>query len=502
MMIHQFLSFHSASFRYPPSPEPVFDGLDFELPRGWTGIVGANGAGKTTLLLLAAGLLEPVDGSVRSPGNALYCPQRTDDVPPFLADLLEADDAEAGSLRSRLGIGGDWPDRWETLSHGERKRAQIAVALWRDPPVLCIDEPTNHVDAATRRLLVGGLRRFGGIGLLVSHDRELLDLLCTRCVMVEASRAVVRPGTYTEAAALAHAEKERLREQYERAREQERALSRTITEKRRDVAESKGRLSKRNIPRGDHDAKGRIDLARITSKDRAPARLVREMEGRRERVRESAAGLDVRREFALGLWFTSENARRDTLFSLSRGRLAMGDDRTLTTPDLAMRPRDRIALTGPNGSGKSTLIRWIMGNLPLPAERLIYMPQELDSVQEGTIIGRMHELSGEELGRTLAVVNLLGSDPKRILASASLSPGELRKVQLAMGIAHVPHLIIMDEPTNHLDLPSIECLTEALKACACGLLLVSHDERFLSELTAKRWEIHSLRDGNALLKER
>jgi macrolide transport system ATP-binding/permease protein len=501
-MTAQFLSFHSVYFRYPTSPDPVFDGLELELPRGWTGIVGANGAGKTTLLLLAAGTLVPAYGSVRSPGNALYCPQRTEEAPPLLAELLEADDAGAGGLRARLGIGGDWRDRWGTLSHGERKRAQIAVALWRDPPVLCLDEPTNHVDAATRRLLADGLRRFDGIGLLVSHDRELLDLLCARCVMVEAPRAVVRPGTYTEAAALARAEKDRARELYARAREQERALSRAITVKRRDVAESKARLSKRNIPRGDHDAKGRIDLARITSKDRAPARAVREMEGRRERARETAAGLDIPREHELGFWFVSENARRDTLFCLSPGRIPMGDERALTIPGLVMRPRDRIALTGPNGAGKSTLVEKIVRSLSIHPDRLIYMPQELDPGQEEIIVQGMRELSGVALGRTMTVVNLLGSDPKRILYSASLSPGELRKAQLAMGIAHVPHLIIMDEPTNHLDLPSIECLTEALRSCACGLLLVSHDEPFLSALTTMRWEITCLRDGNALLNEK
>ena len=69
------------------------------------------------------------------------------------------------------------------------------------------------------------------------------------------------------------------------------------------------------------------------------------------------------------------------------------------------------------------------------------------------------------------------------------SAGEVRKIALALGISRSPHLIIMDEPTNHLDLPSIECLENALEACSCGLLLVSHDLRFLRRLTRTRWEI-------------
>ncbi len=69
------------------------------------------------------------------------------------------------------------------------------------------------------------------------------------------------------------------------------------------------------------------------------------------------------------------------------------------------------------------------------------------------------------------------------------SPGELRKLLLALGLANEPWLIVMDEPTNHLDLPSIECLEDALAECPCGQLLVSHDERFLGRLTNRTWRI-------------
>jgi len=75
------------------------------------------------------------------------------------------------------------------------------------------------------------------------------------------------------------------------------------------------------------------------------------------------------------------------------------------------------------------------------------------------------------------------------LESVEPSPGEIRKILLATGIANVPHLVVMDEPTNHLDLPSIECLEQALADCPCGLLLVSHDQRFLDALTRIRWQI-------------
>ena len=77
---------------------------------------------------------------------------------------------------------------------GERKKLQIAAALFRQPDVLCIDEPTNRLDAGTRELLMRELKKFQGIGILVSHDRELLDSLCDQCLFLEHGKAVLRPG--------------------------------------------------------------------------------------------------------------------------------------------------------------------------------------------------------------------------------------------------------------------------------------------------------------------
>jgi ATPase subunit of ABC transporter with duplicated ATPase domains len=95
----------------------------------------------------------------------------------------------------------------------------------------------------------------------------------------------------------------------------------------------------------------------------------------------------------------------------------------------------------------------------------------------------------------MTIVSRLGSRPHRLLETAEPSPGEIRKLLLALGITRVPHLIIMDEPTNHLDLPSIQCLAEALQECPCGLLLVSHDHYFLNRLTTIRWHIALQKDS-------
>lgn len=125
------LAFQNVEFAHPGMTAPLFAELTVQFPHGWTGIVGPNGAGKTTLLKVASGELAAQAGAVYRQGAAVYVAQRTDDPPEMFEDFIWAPDATV--LKARLRVSEDWPERWDTLSHGERKRAQIAVALWREP---------------------------------------------------------------------------------------------------------------------------------------------------------------------------------------------------------------------------------------------------------------------------------------------------------------------------------------------------------------------------------
>ena len=137
------INFQGVSFTYDTMTSLLLEELTVHFPIGWTGIIGANGVGKTTILRLATGDLEPQQGRVSGPENRIYCQQRTDDTPDMLLELIEATDGDAHEIKGRLEVDDDWSSRWVTLSHGERKRAQIAVAMWRRPHVLAVDEPTK-----------------------------------------------------------------------------------------------------------------------------------------------------------------------------------------------------------------------------------------------------------------------------------------------------------------------------------------------------------------------
>jgi ATPase subunit of ABC transporter with duplicated ATPase domains len=489
--------------------------MSLEFHDDWTGVTGDNGAGKSTFLMLAAGILEPQSGnispaalsgpaggavaaaagsgsgaaSVAAAGTrGLYCPQRTDQVPEGWEDFFFDG---GGSLMSRLGIKADWPYRWESLSHGERKRLQLGIALWRQPELLLIDEPTNHLDREAKALIGSALESYSGIGLLVSHDRALLDRLCGQCLFIRRGRAMLRPGGISRG--LAEEEREAREGRRQRAlltRERDR-LAAAAEDRRRVVEGSKNRLSKKNLKPGDSDARGKINLARLSGKDRAGADQYKRMENRLAGLEKTLAAAAVPPSRKQGLTLLTERGKMDRIALIPAGSILLGGEgvpggRLLSFPELLIRPGDRIALTGPNGAGKSSLVRHIVKQIP---SRLLYIPQEISAGEGQAALENMREETEKDRGEILARFSRLGSDPGLLLQSRLPSPGEIRKLLIARGVFSQPAIIIMDEPTNHLDLSSIRLLEELLAEVPCALLLVSHDEAFLAALTGREWHI-------------
>ena len=511
------LSLRGIDFTYESMTAPLFTALNADIPLGWTGLVGANGAGKTTLLKLASGCLEPQHGRVTRTGTACYVAQRTDSPPENWDEFFWAPDAPA--IKSRLRIGEDWeaPERWDTLSHGERKRAQIAVALWLEPALLALDEPTNHIDAAARDMLIAALRGYRGAGLLVSHDRELLDTLCGQCLILDPPGAVMRPGGVTAALEQQGREEDSRRSEHTTLRHEASRL-REETQRRREIADQKIAASRgsKTKKKNDHDDRAKRHLAQLTNKDAWAGKQAGQLRKRAGKLASEAAALGVKKRYETGIWVEDASySQRDFLLRLPAGTLPLtappspspsdqsvlsvgktnhstapiASPRHLHHPELIIGGRDRIALTGGNGLGKSTLLRHILPRLAVDSERLIHVPQEITAEESRAILEQIKRLPEAERGRVMTTVSRLGSRPGRLLESAQPSPGEVRKLLLALGIVRGPHLIVMDEPTNHLDLPGILCLEDALAKCPCAMLLVSHDTRFLERTTQTGWRI-------------
>ena len=479
------ITLSDVGYTYPDAVEPLFSHVTITFPQGWSGLLGDNGCGKTTLARIAAGQLIPQTGSVSTGHFCALCTQETDTPPDTLVDFALDYGREARHLRTIFCLDDDMFWRFDTLSHGERKKIQIAVALWQRPDVLVLDEPTNHIDHESRMQLIQAMQTYRGIGILVSHDRELLDAVVTRCVSFEDGKIIVRPGGYTAAHTQEMLERETTRREAHTARKQLARLSEEKDARAHEADRAQARRSKRHIDPKDRSAKAKIDLAIFTGQDGARGKLSAQLDARLTAAQNRVEQARIAKRYDGELWFETHPSERKTLVTIEPTTIPCGSD-TLAIPQLFVGNTDHVGIAGPNGAGKSTLLTYIH-SLIADDLTVLTIPQEVAADKHTQILHQTQKLSPSKRGQVLSILAQLNSQPKRILEGDRVSPGELRKLMLALGMLEDPDLIIMDEPTNHLDLHSIEALEHMLSSYPGALLLVSHDHAFLHACTSRTW---------------
>lgn len=297
------ITLNDVSYSYPGSTQTVLDGVRAVFPVGWTGIIGNNGCGKSTLARIATGMLTPDSGTVSPRGLVVaYCEQDAAIPPARLEDFACSWEQMAVRLRVDLGVDDDWLWRYDTLSSGQQKRLQVAVALWENPDVLVMDEPTNHVDVLTRRAILRALAGYRGVGLLISHDRELLDALAGQCLCFEGARVVMRPGGYTQAGEQAACDTKTAQRQRRDAKREAARIQAEAARRRNEASKSDAKRSARHLDAKDHDGKGRIKLAVYTGKDGVAGKLSSRMDARLEKVRQTLEEAHVDKQYAGDIW--------------------------------------------------------------------------------------------------------------------------------------------------------------------------------------------------------
>lgn len=463
---------------------------------GWTGVVGANGAGKSTLLAGLAG--EPVvrAGQVaQAPADLAVAapPQRVEDATDAVLDFAWDFGSEALRWKSRLALGDDDVARWSTLSPGERRRWQLATTLAQRPHVLLLDEPTNHLDARTRDVIVDALLSFDGIGIVVSHDRRLLDALCSRVVRVTRGCATMWKGGYAEARAAWENEDKARAEQFEALRAQAKAERARIADRQRDQRSAEqaswGGTNAR-VPRD-------TDLRTLSAPKRAAAtaaHLAGRAAGRLARIEDRLAAAEVPRRSQAAMRVDGSAARAPVLARVRASTLERGGVEVLRGVDLALVRDARWWVRGPNGAGKTTLLRALVAELSASGRDVYWLEQA-----EGDGVDRRSELLGlepGERGEVLRSAGAMGVDVPSLLASPRWSPGEARKVALALALSRPVSCLVLDEPTNHLDLPSSEALEVALAGWTGALVVATHDAQFGRAVTSTVVEV---RDGRAMM---
>ncbi|GGL32953.1 ribosomal protection-like ABC-F family protein [Nocardia jinanensis] len=527
-MSETFIVCSNLSFSWPDDT-PVFDDLSFSVPAGRTGLVAPNGAGKSTLLRLIAGDLRPRTGNVSVDGVLGYLPQtlpltgdmtvaETLGIAPVLAalDAVESGDTAEEHFTTigtdwdieertraqleRLGLG-DLPltRRLRTLSGGQVVSLGLAAQLLRQPEVLLLDEPTNNLDLEARHQLYDLLADWKGCLLLVSHDRALLDRM-DRIAELHSGEIRFYGGSFTEYEDTVRAEREVAHKNIRNA-EQE------VKREKRELQQARERAAKRasNAARNLGNAglpkifAGTMKRNAQESAGRANETHAARVDAAKNRLDRAERALRPEQRISLQLPDTDVPAGR-TVFAGEQIRYRFGEQEIFDGDgaDLTIRGPERIALTGPNGAGKSTLLRIVHGDLApdsgavTRAEgRVAYLSQRLDLLDLDRTVAENLAAFAPGLPtpqRLNLLARFLFRGSRVDLPVGALSGGERLRATLACVLfaEPAPQLLLLDEPTNNLDLVSVGQLESALDAYRGAFMVVSHDERFLTEIGVRR----------------
>ncbi|MFJ2961542.1 ABC-F family ATP-binding cassette domain-containing protein [Streptomyces collinus] len=513
----------SLSFTWPDG-SPVFEGLDVAFGPGRTGLVGINGSGKSTLLRLIAGELAPADGTVRVAGEVGYLPQnvtldttlRVDEALGIAEQRAALHAIEAGDVSEAHfeTVGDDWDVEERALatlgelglghveldrtigevSGGESVLLRLAALLLRRPDVLLLDEPTNNLDLYARRRLYAAVQSWPGVMVVVSHDRELLDLV-DQIADLRSGRVTWYGGNYSDY-------EEALEIEQEAAERMVRVAEADFRKQKRELTDAQVKLARRKRygqKMWDQKREPKIVMGarkRAAQESAGKHRIMHEekLAEARERLDEAVEAVRDDDEIRVDLPYTAVPPGR-TVLTLQDLGLRYG---ARVKGGLELRGPERVALIGRNGAGKTTLLRTIAGELaPESGEvrahvPLRFLPQRLDVLDgERTVAENVARFApGATNNRVRArLARFLFRGARADQKAATLSGGERFRAALAalMLAEPAPQLLMLDEPTNNLDMASVRQLTTALESYEGALIVASHDLPFLESIGITRW---------------
>ncbi|MGW8456501.1 ABC-F family ATP-binding cassette domain-containing protein [Streptomyces niveus] len=520
---HPQLTCSALSFAWPDG-SVVFEDFQLAVGPGRTGLVGINGSGKSTLLKLLAGALTPTEGRTNAVGEIGYLPQdavldtalRVDQALGIAATRAALLAVEAGDTRAEhfAAIGDDWDveeraratldqlglghiglDRTiGEVSGGECVLLRLAALLLARPSVLLLDEPTNNLDLYARGRLYEAVDAWSGVLVVVSHDRELLDLVDRI--------ADLRDGEVTWYGGNFSAYEEALAVEQEASIRMVRVAESDVQRQKRELADAQVKLARRKrYGQKMWDTKREPKAIMQERKRQAQVsagkhRIMHtaKLAEARERLDEAVEAVRDDDEIRIELPATQVHSGIGVL-RLRELELRYG---ARATGEFAIHGPERIALVGRNGAGKTTLLRTVAGELaPVSgeAEALVptrFLPQRLDVLDDALGVAANVKrfapaATDNEIRARLARFLFRGARADQPVGT--LSGGERFRASLAALLLAepAPKLLMLDEPTNNLDLASVRALTGALGAYRGALVVASHDVPFLESIGITRW---------------
>ncbi len=526
-----------------PNKDVLFENINFIINKNdKIALIGNNGAGKSSILKIIADKLPLSSGMVSSSAKPYYIPQTHDDYNDLtIAEVLGI----SGKLRALQAIlqgeataenmeilQDDWTledlcdqalEKWDlsgldlerklgSLSGGQKTKVFLAGIEIQEPEFIVMDEPSNHLDQYGRKLLYDFVEKTNKTLLIVSHDRQLLELTPQ---ISELSRDGIRlyGGNYSFYAEQKGIELDALNHQVQ---SQQKEL-RKAKEKEKEAIERQNKLNARGKKKQESAGIPKIMMNTLRNKaEGSSSKLKSVHEEKISGIQNQLTSLRIILPEIDQMQFGFENS------DSYRGKLLLEaqeinykipsndgindfetnkSGRFLWKEDLSFQIRhgERIAIKGSNGSGKTTLIKILLGilepskgKLLSNSKRYVYVDQEYSLIKSNQSIYEMAQQfnhAGLQEHEVKIRLNRFLFDKETWDKSClSLSGGErMRLLLCCLNISNqAPDIIVLDEPTNNIDLQNILILTEAIKQFQGTLLLVSHDEVFLKEIGIER----------------
>jgi len=476
----------------------LFKDTSFQIHPGQkVGLTGANGTGKSSLFSLILKQLQADtgdciypeqwviahvaqeladskqqaiefvldgDAELRQIQQAIKTAEKNDDgvlIATLHTQLDNIDGYTANSRASQLlaGLGfmtDDESRAFNEFSGGWQMRLNLAKALMCRSDLLLLDEPTNHLDLDTIIWLESWLTAYRGTLLLISHDRDFLNNICSHIAHLEHQNIQLYTGNYSA---------------FERIRAERLANQ-----------QSEYIKQQRNIKH----------IESYIERFRAKATKAKQAQSRLKALErmQTIAPAHVDSPFHFSL-FEPEKIP-NSLLHMEAINAGYGDTQILKNVDFQLLPGDRIGLLGPNGAGKSTFIKVLANQLKIQSgkyhlakeTKIGYFAQhQLEQLHDGhTPVEHLQQI--DKNTREADLRNYLGrfgfSNDMALSKIQNFSGGEKSRLVLAMLIYQKPNLLLLDEPTNHLDLEMREALAEALQEFSGAMVIVSHDRHLLN----------------------
>ncbi len=496
-------------------PKPLFEDISVKFGDGNRyGLIGANGCGKSTFMKILGGDLEPTSGvvmldpnerigklrqdqfafedysvidtvimghaelwEVKKERDRIYAlPEMSEEDGMKVAELegafAEMDGYTAESRAGELLLGLEIPVEqhyglMSAVAPGWKLRVLLAQALFADPDIMLLDEPTNNLDINTIRWLEKVLNARNSTMVIISHDRHFLNSVCTHMADLDYGELRVYPGNYDEYMTAATQARERLLAENAKKKAQ-------IAELQSFVSRFSANASK---------------ASQATSR----ARQIEKIQLAEVKV-SSRQNPFIRFEQDKGLFRLALEVEK-----LSKG---YGNGPLFKGLDLMIEVGERIAIIGPNGIGKTTLLRTLAGDLEPDSGKvkwsenvnLGYFAQDhaADFADDMSLFDWMTQWrrpQDDEQAVRATLGRLLFSQDEIKKSVKVVSGGEQGRLLFGKLMLQRPNVLLMDEPTNHLDMESIESLNLALENYPGTLIFVSHDREFVSSLATRIIEL-------------